>query len=78
VSGPAAAESIIETIRDAVDLALRAAGARFGDEAVPTRIARAMNVEECDAITFIESFAFDVEQLAANLLQPADRDVSWN
>jgi hypothetical protein len=37
-----------------------------------------MNVEKRNAIAFVESFAFDVEQLAANPLQTSDRDVSGN
>jgi hypothetical protein len=37
-----------------------------------------MNVEKRDAITFTKRFAVDVNQLAANLLQPPDRNVAWN
>src|SRR6185369_2470627 len=78
MSGPSAAQPVIETVSDAVNFALRAARAGFGDEAIPTRITRAMHVEERDAIIFVESSAFNVEQLAANLLQASDRDVSGN
>src|SRR5689334_24569109 len=78
VSGPPAAEPVKKTVRDAVNLALRAACSGFSDEAVPTRVARAMNVEKRDAVTLVESSAFDVEQLAANLLQTTNRDVSRN
>ncbi len=72
MSGPSAAESIIKTVSDAVNLSLRAACAGFGDEAIPARITCAMNVEKRDAIAFVESLAFNVEQLTANLLQASD------
>src|SRR5215213_1813583 len=78
VSGPSAAESIVKTIGDAVNLPVRASCSGFSDEAVPTRIARAMNIEKRDALAFVESLAFDVEQLAADLLQTSDRDVPGN
>ena len=78
MSGPSAAESVIESVRDAVNFSLRTACTGFGDEAVPARIARAVNVEKRDAVAFVESFAFDVEQVAADLLQATDRDVSGN
>jgi hypothetical protein len=37
-----------------------------------------MNVEKRDAIAFVESFAFNVEQLAADLLQTTNGDVTGN
>ena len=72
VRGPSAAESIIKTVSDAVNFSLRAACSGFCDEAIPARITRAMNVEKRDAVAFAESFAFDVEQFAADLLQTSD------
>jgi hypothetical protein len=68
VSGPAAAEPVIKTVSNPVNLALRTACACFRDEAIPTCVARSMNVEKRDAVAFVESFAFDIEQLAADLL----------
>src|SRR6185369_11771366 len=78
VSGPTAAEPVIESVSDAVNLSLRAACTGFADEAIPARIARAMNVEKCDAVAFVEPFAFNVEELTADLLQPTNRHVSWH
>ena len=78
MSGPSAAESVVETVRDAVNLSLRASCAGFGDQAVPTSVTRAMNVEKRNAFTFVEPPSFDVEQLAADLLQTSDGDVSRN
>ena len=72
VRGPSAAESVIEAVRDAINFSLRAARSGFRDEAIPAGVARAMNVEKRDAVAFTETVAFDVEQLAANLLQTAD------
>jgi hypothetical protein len=68
MGGPATAETVIETVSDAINFSLRAARAGFRDETVPAGIARAMNVEKRDALAFIEPFAFNVKQLAADLL----------
>ena len=69
---------VIEAVSNPVNFALWAASAGFGDETIPTRITCSMNVEERNAIAFVESSAFDIEQLTANLLQTSDRDVSGN
>ena len=68
VSGPTAAESVIKTVSDAINLSLRAAGAGLCHETVPTGITRAMYVEKCDSFAFAEPLAFNVKQLASYLL----------
>ena len=72
MSGPTAAESVIETVSDAINFSLRAARSGFRDETIPAGITRAMNVEKRDAFAFAEPLAFNVEQLAADLLQTSN------
>src|ERR1043165_9510092 len=76
--GPTTAQSILQPVRNAIDLSLRTSGCRFGYEAVPTGIAGAVHIEKCDAIAFAKLLAFDVEQLSTNLTQTADRNVTGN
>jgi hypothetical protein len=68
VSGPSAAQSVIEPIGYAVNFALRASRPGFGYQAIPAGIAGTMNVEKRDAIAFAETIAFNVKQIAADLL----------
>src|ERR1041385_6915038 len=76
--GPTTAQSILQPVRNAIDLSLRTSGCRFGYEAVPTGIAGAVHIEKRDAIAFAKLLAFDVEQLSTNLAQTADRNVAGN
>src|SRR5438874_1516827 len=73
---PTAAQSIVETIRDAINLPLRAARCGFRHQAVPARVARAMHVEKRDAISLTKWLTVDVEQRATNFAQASDRYVS--
>lgn len=75
---PAAAQSVIEPVRDAINFALRTARRGFGDQTEPAGVARSMHIEKGDAIAFTKLLAFDVEQRPANLAQAADRDMTGN
>ena len=61
MSGPTAAEPVVEAVGDSVNFALRTSCSGFSDETVPACVASAMNVEKGDAVTFVETLAFDVK-----------------
>src|SRR5215813_1741890 len=69
--GPTAAKSIVQSIRDAVDLALRTTGRRFRHQTIPAGVAGAMHVEKGYAVAFAQFTAVNIAQPAANLAQPA-------
>ena len=58
---PTAAQAIVETIRDAIDLPLRAARGGFRDQTVPARVARAMHVEKRYAGAFAKGPTFNIK-----------------
>ena len=68
---PAAEESVGGRVGDAVDPARRTSGRRPVHGAGQTPAARAMHVEERDAVAFREWPAFDVEQPAAHGVERA-------
>src|SRR5207248_11043646 len=70
---PTAAQSIVETIRDAINLPLRAARCGLRHQAVPARVARAMHVEKRDAISLTKFSAMNVAHTSANFAQASDR-----
>src|ERR1051326_1460578 len=74
--GPAAAQSIIQSIGNAINFSLRAARRGFRYQTVPTGVAGSMNVEKRDPIAFVKRVAISVEHRAANPAQTADRNMS--
>jgi hypothetical protein len=51
---------------------MRTTRGRFGNQAIPAGVAGAMNVKKGDAITLAKGAAVNVEDLPANLVEPAD------
>ena len=76
--GPTAGEPVGEAVGDAVDLAMRAAGGGACDEAVVAGVAGLVDVEEGDAVSLGEGPAVDVVESAADFLESADADVTWD
>ena len=66
---PAAGQTVVQPVGDAVHLPLRASGRRLRDQAVPTLVAGAMHVEKSDPVALGEWSSVDVEQVASNAVR---------
>src|SRR5437588_9804513 len=76
--GPTAAQSVIESVGDSVNLSLRATSCGFRHQTIPTGVARAMHIEKGDAIAFAKRATVYIEHCATNLTEMTDRNVTGN
>src|SRR6476659_4275940 len=69
---PAAEQSVLHPVGDAVDFAMRAACGLLRHEAVIARATRLVHVEERDEVAFAERVALHIRQRAANVRDDTD------
>src|SRR5436190_20665199 len=76
--GPAATKSVIQAVRDAINLSLWTSRCRLCNQAIPTGITGSMHIEKCDPVSFAKGTALEVEHLTAYLSERAGGNMAGN